>query len=247
MVLDICVHIDRDIPLESNLNLFRFSINKSCLPNYLVDYIGKSFVDNQDPLQEIRNRAVEFKGKHLIIANEAFCPSGLRKDKVFRSLGTEWIKIVADVIHSDRPELKLWINDFRPRELLAWRHLRDYVKHYEVPIYGIGIQVHAQLNDILPLHYASPQNTPELLQYQISKIKNMGLQSAFTEVTCWSNNLQKRGDWYRKIYELAVQNELEFINFWSPTPYEYWHWSNKTIDCHLWDIQGSWLFNWALH
>lgn len=248
--MKLCIRRVKNTLLIPGVHTFNWpwlSTGEPCLePNFLFDYLGKVFLKHPDPYRAIKQRILNCQAQHLIIANEAFLPAGLRRDNIYRALGPDWIRDVAILTRQLRPDIKIWINDFRPRCLKSWANLRAYAA--QCPVDGISIQVHAELSSPLPSVFASPHNSPPILQYHIDKIKSMGLMCAFSEVTGWSTDQRKRGRWYKAIVDLGMRNELEFLTFWSPTPNENWHWKTPANPppAHLWDEQGHWLFDWNL-
>lgn len=211
-------------------------------PNRFVEYLGTRWATAPDPYAALEQRLLSLRGvQHLIVANEAFLPgTGLmRNGAARRALGYAWIQTVCTIARLRCPGVKLWVTDFRPRDLKLWDAIRRYMQAYHVPADGIGIQVHATLLPVLPTHWASPQNIPPLLRHHIKLNRHIGMASAFSEVTCWSDSPQARGDWYQHILKLAEAEGVDWLTLWSPTPRDRWHWkTGSATDAHLWGADG---------
>ncbi|MDA1760244.1 endo-1,4-beta-xylanase [Bacillus cereus] len=185
--------------------------------NTLPDWVTKGDF-SRDQLKVILKNHIQtvvgqYKGKVYAwdVVNEAFNDDGtLRDNFLLRKIGPEYIELSYRWAHEADPSALLFYNDDRNDELnkksdAIYKLFKDF-KQRNVPIHGIGFQMHKSIDK--PIKYKEISNN-------ISRLAKVGLKVEITEMDVQVQNstgslekiLEKQADMYKDTLNVCLSNE----------------------------------------
>jgi hypothetical protein len=215
-------------------------------------------------LEEIERIAESKKSvPEIILFNEIFLgpvesnclKTRLKNFPVRRALGDDWLCSVAKLVRRICPNSRLWLCDFRPRDILMWNSVEDYLQDYKPVIDGIGIQCHVTMRFVLDKHLPWSIGLPlKLLEQRFDRLRRSGYELCIPEITVWpgvcpsQEQIEKMGAYYKAILDLGLRKGCFWAMFWSLTDCDKWHFVFDRKDpCGLFDNEFKWKFrDWSL-
>ena len=130
--------------------------------------------------KHITTIVTHFKGKVIgwDVVNEGLADSEpyLRSTPAFKSIGEDYIQKAFEFAHAADPDVELYYNDYnieKPYKFPKALKLLKALKAANVPITGVGIQLHCMLTE---------PKTPAELEAAIPQFAALGLKVMFTEL-----------------------------------------------------------------
>ncbi|MEM1548515.1 MAG: endo-1,4-beta-xylanase [Thermoproteota archaeon] len=159
------------------------------------------------------------------VVNEAFNDDGTLRDTVWlRNIGPEYIELAFRWAHEADPDALLFYNDYGAEGLNRKSDaIYNFVKNLrekEVPIHGIGLQMHVRVE-----WYPNPQSIAE----NIRRFRELGLRVEITEMDVAirlpvsEEELIKQAEIYREIFKVYLDSD-------SPQAFIMWGFTDK----HSW-------------
>lgn len=143
------------------------------------------------------------------VVNEAFDDSGSLRDTVWlRNIGPEYIELAFRWAHEADPEALLFYNDYGIEEVNAksdavYKLVKELLER-NVPIHGIGLQMHVSLDN--------PPD-PRKVAENIKRFTDLGLQVHITEMDvrirlpATEDELIRQAQIYREILEVCLNSK----------------------------------------
>jgi GH35 family endo-1,4-beta-xylanase len=171
---------------------------------------------------------------HWDVVNEIMTDSGLlrckttvaRKERMLNpiTLIPDWLSKLFTWASQANPQAELFINDYRPMNPIKWNAILGLVqnlKNQGVRIDGIGIQIHHHL----PRACIEGLFAWKSIRDIVRSAKKLDLKVHFTEVSIWSKYNSGTALAYRQLLQLAKDEGVENITFWSLSDHPDDHWS----------------------
>lgn len=158
------------------------------------------------------------------ICGESFDDRGNPRDTILSaSIGDDWIQQSLLWAKEVRPDAKLFYSEFslhRPLKQQAVLNLIESCDSMDIPLDGIGIQLHHNLAGIFKLFR---------LKNFIKKIQSRGIDTHFSEITIWgqtsiNGNFSQfsHGIAYSELLRLAGDCGINTFNLWGITDRYAW-------------------------
>lgn len=157
-----------------------------CMPEWL----SEASFSREEAIDVLRDHIYtvvgRYKGRIAMwdVVNEAWTDDGsqLRDTPWRQMIGDDYVELAFQFAHEADPDALLFYNDYNAEGLsLKSNAIYDMAKDFVergVPIHGVGLQAHLNLNDTKP---GGPV-TPERLGENIQRLGELGLQVQITEM-----------------------------------------------------------------
>jgi endo-1,4-beta-xylanase len=155
------------------------------LPGWLTSGVADGSISNAELTQivedHIKTVVRHFRGKvwHWDVVNEAYTDGGspVLRDTIFhKAMGDNYIAQALKWAHEADPRVKLYLNDYAidgiNAKSTAYYELAKQLRRNHVPLDGIGVQGHLDLQYPIPIDAAA----------NLARFDKLGLETAFTEV-----------------------------------------------------------------
>ncbi|MBZ0292723.1 MAG: endo-1,4-beta-xylanase [Anaerolineae bacterium] len=203
-----------------------------CFPDWLAsdDYTRDEAIDI---MREYIHTVVErYKGRIAIwdVVNEAITDNGLfRSTPWYRMIGEDYIELAFRFAHEADPDVLLFYNDYGAEVLnrksdRIYKLVSDMLEN-EVPIDGVGLQMHLQVGDVgdrLPINR-------QAVTENINRLGDLGLQVHITELDLKhpgkadESVLEQQAQNYRDVVEICLSAEpCTAIIVWGVTDRYSW-------------------------
>ncbi len=175
-----------------------------------------------------------YKGrvKYWDVVNEAITGNGKYVESIwYNIIGPEYIEMAFRWAHEADPDALLFYNDFYAEGLnkksdAIYNGIKYLKKYRSVPIHGIGLQMHANLD----LHPFLDEMNAEVTA-NMQRLAKLGLEIHITEMdVCIAGDvtqekLDQQADIYRSIIDTCLSiDACKFIVMWGFTDlYSYWN------------------------
>ncbi len=173
-----------------------------------------------------------YKGRIAIwdVVNEGVDDSGRMRQTQWKSLiGDDYIELAFRFAHEADPDAMLFYNDYSTetmnRKSDSVYELVSALLENDVPIDGVGLQMHIMVGDARPNRSIDPDE----LRENIERLGELGLQVQITEMDVRHSGLptasilERQAEDYRQVVEVCLQTEAcNAIIFWGFTDLHSW-------------------------
>ena len=229
---------------QNNQRLFGHNlIWHSSTPNWVKEKAEKDSIWLKDYMKEyITSYVTRYKGKvdGWDVVNEGFESAGgeYRKTFWYNNLGKEYIENAFIYAHEADPEAVLFYNDFNiERDTLKLNAVLEMVKDFKernIPIHGIGFQMHIRMDisdEIIANSLRKAAATG--LQIHLSEVdiifnshddtQNGGIETYTVLTDEMKENQKEKYKNLVKMYQSIVPKEQQYgITFWDFTDRDTW-------------------------
>lgn len=203
-----------------------------CFPDWLAsgDYTREEAIDI---MREYIHTVVErYKGRIAIwdVVNEGITDNGLfRSTPWYRMIGEDYIDLAFRFTHEADPDALLFYNDYGAevlnRKSDAVYELVSELVENDVPIHGVGLQMHLQVGDVGDGRYINREAVTE----NINRLGDLGLQVHLTELDfkhpgkADESVFERQARDYREVVEICLAAEpCTAIIVWGVTDLYSW-------------------------
>ena len=189
------------------------------LPSWLTDMTNANDV-RAAMVNHIQGVMEYYRGKVIAwdVVNEAFNDDGTLRDSIFsRYLGESFIEEAFIAAREADPDVKLYYNDYDIESAYdkadsAYELAKDFVER-EIPIDGIGMQMHTRTTDEDP-------PVPEF-EYNLQRLLDLDLEVVLSEMDvrfCEGGTEAQQSNRFHDIIEVCLQYEgCTAITIWGIT------------------------------
>jgi GH35 family endo-1,4-beta-xylanase len=177
-----------------------------------------------------------YKGRIPIwdVVNEGIDGTSYRNTPLYRMIGEDYIELAFQFAHEADPDALLFYNDYGAEGMngkaqTIYKMVSDFVAR-DVPIHGVGLQMHLIVGDTAPGKWLVPDKLHENMQ----RIADLGLQVQVTEMDVRHDGagddeiFRKQAADYRRVLEVCLDIE-------ACTAYISWGVSDKYTWIRGWD------------
>lgn len=187
-----------------------------CMPSWVAngDFSREEAIEiMRDHIYTVVGR---YKGRIPMwdVVNEAIDDSlGIRETPWYNFIGEDYIELAFQFAHEADPDALLFYNDYgaegmNPKANVIYDMVADFVER-GVPIHGVGLQTHIELNRTDPGQYVSPSNFGQNIQ----RLGDLGLEVHITEVDVRYNGdttdeiLQEQAADYYRLMQTCLEHD----------------------------------------
>ncbi len=222
-----------------------------CMPAWLES----APLSREEAIEELRSYIYtvvgRYKDKVAIwdVVNEAWADNGrqLRDTPWLRMIGPDYVELAFQFAHEADPDALLFYNDYGAEGLntksnAIYEMMQDFVAR-GVPVHGVGLQAHIDLNSTRPGGSASPT----MVGANIKRLGELGLQVQITELDVKfrgkpSDEIlqQQAGDYWNMVTTCATSEYCTAVIVWGVADHLSWlkqaeFFNNPDVDPLLFD------------
>jgi endo-1,4-beta-xylanase len=173
------------------------------MPTWFQNYVGTRDEYIELMREHIYTVVNRYEGRIPVwdVVNEAFDDGGAYRNTIWlRLIGPEYIELAFEFAHEADPDALLFYNDYnieyRGAKFARVRKMVEDFQARDVPIHGVGMQMHLGMG-----HYQPP---PEDIALNMAELESLGIQVHITEmdiaITQGQGDIEERLQWQADYY-----------------------------------------------